>query len=372
MSNSKKITDLTAYTDSQVQSNDLLFITDVAAQETKKITSIDLADYVISAKSSSIYNGNYTGSFTGSFTGSLYGTSSWATNALTAAYAASGGGSGEVNTASNTGSYGYGLVSDKVGTDLRFKQIAGGANVSIALDTSDANVVKISAISTETSPGGSTGNVQFNSDAGTFGGNSNISWDTTNNNKLTVVGNVSSTTFSSSITNAVGYFGTASYSNNTLSSSYALTSSNSITSSYALSASYVNTGAISLSGLPSSTFSDNTSLNNVLQFFTGTNEGGVGTYCYAITHGFGTTPALMRATMYCITDDVGYVVGDEVDVNAVESDWLDSNVITSWCNSTYAGVSVNNNTDLRIISKTGGSWSPFNGTRWKFRIRVWK
>ena len=38
MSNSKKITDLAAYTDSQVQSNDLLFITDIAAQETKKIT----------------------------------------------------------------------------------------------------------------------------------------------------------------------------------------------------------------------------------------------------------------------------------------------------------------------------------------------
>ena len=39
MSNSKKITDLAAYTDSQVQSNDLLFITDIAAQETKKITT---------------------------------------------------------------------------------------------------------------------------------------------------------------------------------------------------------------------------------------------------------------------------------------------------------------------------------------------
>ncbi len=38
---------------------------------------------------------------------------------------------------------------------------------------------------------------------GTFGGNSNLSWDTTNNNKLTVTGNISSTTFSSSITNNV-------------------------------------------------------------------------------------------------------------------------------------------------------------------------
>ena len=58
MSNSKKITDLAAYTDSQVQSNDLLFITDIAAQETKKITAIDIADYAFNAKSASIFNGN--------------------------------------------------------------------------------------------------------------------------------------------------------------------------------------------------------------------------------------------------------------------------------------------------------------------------
>ncbi len=91
MSNSKKLTDLADNTDSHVQSNDLFFITDIAAQETKKITSIDLADYVISAKSASIFNGNYTGSFTGSFTPPTvyYGTSASATgsfesNAITA------------------------------------------------------------------------------------------------------------------------------------------------------------------------------------------------------------------------------------------------------------------------------------------------
>ena len=231
MSNSKKITDLAAYTDSQVQSNDLLFITDIAAQETKKITAIDIADYAFNAKSASIFNGNYTGSFTGSFsgsfTGNLTGTSSWATNALVADSVS--GGTGEINTASNTGSYGYGLVSNKVGVDLRFKQIGAGNNINIDLDTVDGNVLKISALSTLTSPGGGSGNVQFNSNAGTFGGNSNLSWDTINNNKLTVAGNVYSTNFSSSITNAVGYFGTA---------SFAISSSNAISSSYALSSSY--------------------------------------------------------------------------------------------------------------------------------------
>ena len=248
MSNSKKITDLADYTDLQVQSNDLLFITDIAAQETKKITSIDLADYVISAKSASIYNGNYTGSFTGSFTGSLLGTSSWAVNALTAAYAANS--SGESNTASNIGSTGIGLFKQKSGVDLQFKNISAGSNVSLTDDTIN-NTVQINLTSTLTSPGGSTGNVQFNSAAGTFGGNSNFSWDTTNNNKLTVAGNVSSTTFSSSVTNAVGYFGTASFSvssSNSISSSYSLSSSYATTSSFATTASYVTTpnGVISV------------------------------------------------------------------------------------------------------------------------------
>ena len=38
MSNSKIITELAAYTDSEVQSNALLFITHITAEETKKIT----------------------------------------------------------------------------------------------------------------------------------------------------------------------------------------------------------------------------------------------------------------------------------------------------------------------------------------------
>ena len=243
MSNSKKITDLASYTDSQVQSNDLLFITDIAAQETKKITAIDIADYAFNAKSASIFNGNYTGSFTGSFTGSLLGTSSWATNALTAAYAASGGGSGESNTASNVGSTGVGLFKQKSGVDLQFKNISAGSNVFLTDDTVN-NALQINLTSTLTSPGGATGNVQFNSNAGTFGGNSNLSWDTTTNNKLTVAGNVSSTTFSSSVTNAVGYYGTASFSvssSNALSSSYSLSSSYALSSSHAVTASYIST-----------------------------------------------------------------------------------------------------------------------------------
>ena len=244
MSNSKKITDLAAYTDSQVQSNDLLFITDIAAQETKKITAIDIADYAFNAKSASIFNGNYTGSFTGSFTGSLLGTSSWAINALTAAYASSGGGSGESNTASNIGTSGVGLFKQKSGVDLQFKNIVGGTNCSLNENLTE-NTITVNLTSTTTSPGGNQGSIQFNAAGSQFGGNPNLSWDTTNNNKLTIVGNVSSTTFSSSITNDSGYFGTASYASSSLSASYAQSSSYALTSSNAQTASYfAGTGAV--------------------------------------------------------------------------------------------------------------------------------
>lgn len=240
MSNSKKITDLAAYTDTQVQSDDLLFITDIAAQETKKITAIDIADYVISAKSASIYNNNYNGTFTGSFNGNLKGnttgTSSWANNAITAAYAESGGGSGEVNTASNIGTNGFGLFKQKSGVDLQFKNIVGGTNCSLNENLTD-NTIVIDITSTET-PGGNAGNIQFNSLTSTFDGNSNLSWDLTNNNRLTVIGSINSTSFTSSISNAVGYFGTASYSTNTLTSSYAQTSSYALTASNAQTSSY--------------------------------------------------------------------------------------------------------------------------------------
>jgi hypothetical protein len=77
MSN-KKITDLASYTSNQVQPTDLLFITDIAHQETKKITAADLANY--GAGYVNYRTGSYSGSLMGVVTGSLYGTASWANN----------------------------------------------------------------------------------------------------------------------------------------------------------------------------------------------------------------------------------------------------------------------------------------------------
>jgi hypothetical protein len=122
----------------------------------------------------------------------------------------------------------------------------------------------------------------------------------------------------------------------------------------------------------------NTSTGTVADFLGGTNEGGVGTYCYAITHGFGATPSSIRATLYCNSNDVGtgHVAGDEIDLNTVESDQLDANIFSTWTNSTYAAVSTAGNTgfpnNLYIPAKTGGTWPAITSANWKIKIRVWK
>jgi len=117
MSN-KKITDLNAYTSSQVKSYDLFFVTDIDNQETKKIDAANLANFVSNLSASSTRTGSFTGSFNGITTNALNllysgqpnGTASYAiyasnsfasvssSYALTASYALNGGSGG-----SNTG-----------------------------------------------------------------------------------------------------------------------------------------------------------------------------------------------------------------------------------------------------------------------------
>lgn len=171
------------------------------------------------------------------------------------------------------------------------------------------------------------------------------------------------------------FYGTGFKTLNSKSVSFWGTSSHAVSSSFAQTASYV--GTISLSGFPTSTYAAGTSTNTVYSFITGTNEGGVGTYCYAITHGFGSAPGLIRATLYCNVNDsnVGYVAGDEVDLNSAEIDALDANLFAAWTNSTYAAISVTNilsGNTFYMPKKTGGGWATPNLNNWQFRIRVWK
>jgi hypothetical protein len=353
---SKKITDLTSYSAAEISASsgtDLLFITDVANQETKKITAVAFSQYATSV------GGAYTGSFTGSFTGILNGTSSWAqsaSHALTASYAPS---SGESNTASNTGSYGYGVVSDKVGVDLRFKKIGQGSNVIISPDPNDSNVLLIAA-STTTTAGGSTGNIQFKSPAGTFSGNNSLTWDAINNNLLTIVGGVSATSFTSSVANAVGFLGTASFA---ISSSRAISSSNTISSSYSLSGSYCLTSSYSS--------------RQDLGINSHTSPATINTYKntkYTYTHSLGGTPSYFRCVLICTVNDTvsgysQYLVGDEIESVAVYDSSSDNEhtAITAWTNTSFLGASFLNNGYL-VNNKNTGDNSTLDPTKWKVKF----
>jgi Short tail fibre protein receptor-binding domain len=112
----KKITDLTYYSASQYQANDLLFITDIAHQETKKTTAADIAGYA--ALSASKFSN--TGSFTGSFVGNLYGLASVAgnltyPNTSTSSYAISASYSKNSTTASYAISASYAMNAGGAG-----------------------------------------------------------------------------------------------------------------------------------------------------------------------------------------------------------------------------------------------------------------
>lgn len=72
---------------------------------------------------------------------------------------------GEANTGGNLGS-GQGVYASKSGVQLNFKSLVAGSNVSLS---SDANTVTIAASGGTGSPGGSSGQLQYDN-AGAFGG----------------------------------------------------------------------------------------------------------------------------------------------------------------------------------------------------------
>lgn len=235
---SKKITDLTSYSAAEVSAAhgaDLLFITDIENQETKKITAFELGKYT------SLVGGNYTGSFTGSFTGSLLGTSSWAQSssyALTASYASNI----DNTTAENSGSQGVGIFIEKTENIIKLRNISAGSNIQLLEDNVN-NCIQIGASSTLTQPGGPQYSVQYNNPVGVFTGDSNFIYQPallTNSASLTITGKVTSL-FTASNLNGIGFYGTASWATSSVSSSYNLSGSYALTSSYAVTASYINT-----------------------------------------------------------------------------------------------------------------------------------
>lgn len=149
------------------------------------------------------------------------------------------------------------------------------------------------------------------------------------------------------------------------------TSSYAISSSYALSSSYVVNGLNNgFGGLSTNLYQVSTSPTTLNAY-----QNSV----YSISHTFGSTPSLIRATLICVAPgDVGsnYSIGDEISVEQLHDDTGgadDERPITSvWTNTTDAGVAFANwSGGVYTAPKTGGRINLLT-TSWKVIIRIWK
>jgi hypothetical protein len=98
--------------------------------------------------------------------------------------AASGGGAGEANTASNVGSGTGTIFKQKTGVDLELKTLLAGSNITL---TNNASDITIAASGGGATPGGASGDVQYNNGASAFGGEAAFNYDFTND-RLVVPG----------------------------------------------------------------------------------------------------------------------------------------------------------------------------------------
>ena len=235
----KKVTDLNSYSATEISQSggiDLFIITDVANQETKKITAYEFATYAKTFIPP--YTGSFSGSYTGSFSGSFIGTASAAITALSASYLinAPSGSSGE-----NVGTTGIGVYKQLYNGVLQFKNLNPGQNISLVNDVTN-NVITINASDVSTNPGGPQYAVQYNAPGSVFSGDSGFTYTPSIFNStplLSINGNISATLFTATIgANQIGFVGSASYALNAgnstaaVSSSYALSASNAATASY--------------------------------------------------------------------------------------------------------------------------------------------
>lgn len=142
------------------------------------------------------------------------------------------------------------------------------------------------------------------------------------------------------------------------------------TGSHAVTASCVLTGGLSngLGGLGASVYYTATSVGTAQTYY-----GSV----YSVTHGLGSSPSLVRATLICNTSDAGYSINDEISVEQLYDDTGGADderpITTVWTNITQAGVSFSSYSGgvIRAQGPAGGNVNLVS-TSWNVKLRVWK
>jgi hypothetical protein len=180
----------------------------------------------------------------GSITGSLYGTSSWSNNSISSSYVSGSTGvltnltsnkitfsgssastivlkteaSGSLNFIGSSGSL-FSIEDNLSGSLMSVSDISGLPTFEIFSDDS-VNIGKFNAYAIQIPTGGQdvrlgSGSVMFITSSGKVGIGINSPANT-----LQVQGNISASTYTSSVINSIGFLGTSSWSNNSISSSY--------------------------------------------------------------------------------------------------------------------------------------------------------
>lgn len=90
----------------------------------------------------------------------------------------------------------------------------------------------------------------------------------------------------------------------------------------------------------------------------------------SFAHGLGVQPKLFQACLQCVTDEFGYVVGDEVELNVgTNTSSGTSGGIALWVNGTTS-VGIRMGNSINIWDKNGGIFNISPG-KWKLVVRVW-
>ena len=86
-----------------------------------------------------------------------------------------------------------------------------------------------------------------------------------------------------------------------------------------------------------------------------------------VSHGLGAQPKLMYIGLKCVTTDLGYAVGDEI--NWPTGSYYAIGGFVTWTSTTQCGFVVNAN--LQIPNKGTGTFSTITYANWKVIIRAW-
>jgi len=94
---------------------------------------------------------------------------------------------------------------------------------------------------------------------------------------------------------------------------------------------------------------------------------------YSANHGLGSIPKLLQLVMKCLTTELGYAVGDEVQISANSNNLNNFGGLSCWASSTQVGATTHASGYIHSIThKTNGAPGNAQTGNWALIIRAWK